>query len=135
MLRLYPRGLIVEGDNLSGENISRSKIQDEDEFKTTIDFLRARGALIFFVGNADSSVDDKITAIHAYRQQNICWTSDANYGTKQLRDLATRSVKYSQSLRQFAERAGVTYLEIRPENYFEDTKRAIIEITSQAIIV
>lgn len=131
LLRLYPRGLVIEGDNISGENQSKAEIQNKSDFSKMVRWLRSREAVIVCVGNADTTVEEKTAAIKAYREKNLCWTSQANYGTSQIRSLASRSIRYSEELRAFADEMGVNYVDLRPGYYDQDLKAAGDSILAQ----
>lgn len=126
---MYPRGLVIEGDNLVGENRSQSTIQSPEEFSESIKTLHERNIHIVFVGNSQASVEVKQHAILSYRQDNICWTSNASYTEQQVEDLAKRSIAYSRDLQSWGEALGVPYFDIRPDHFDED-----INITMDRIL-
>lgn len=124
LLKLYPEGLIIEGDNLCGENNSGSRVVTPEVLIDTVNQLRAQQVEVFMIGNASATVEQKTAAILEYRRDNLCWTSKAGYTSEAIEDLARRSITYSKDLQRLAASTDGTYLEIRADRFHYDIQNA-----------
>jgi hypothetical protein len=130
VLDQHPCGVVIEGDNLIGENRSRKEIYDPSRLIWSVSHLRLRGAQVVFVGSADCTVSERADAITEYRLNNRCWT--ARYTDKQIVRFAERSISYSRHLRQLAEENSIPYFEIGVDSFEHDVSSVARHIgTSQ----
>lgn len=129
LFKRFPKGLVVEGDDLIYVNRGRSS----DLRNISLDFcggLAGRHKIkCFVVGNADVAVDAKVTALRKYQETGKCWTLKS----QRWRDLQARAaemIEDSRKLRDMAPAHDVTYIEMDVINFDLSVKNAADRITS-----
>ncbi len=125
LLENVPGGLITEGVDLVLRN-QPSRGGGGKPSMRLLRRIRQEGlAEVAVVGNADTSVADKVRALEAWRATGNCWTTGAAHAeryadTAALEKLARGTIERSRVLREKAEAADIPYLEIRPDAFEAD---------------
>ena len=125
ILQTAQGGLITEGIDYALRNQGPRGGGGKPSMRLLRRIRRAGRAEVAVVGNADTSVADKVRALEAWRATGNCWTTGAAHAGRYaeaaaLEKLARNTIERSRVLREKAEAAGIAYLEIRPDAFEAD---------------
>jgi predicted kinase len=130
LLEKFPRGLILEGDDL----ISANRFDDSHLRPLSLDTLTAlhsaHGVSCYVLGNKDADADARAAAMREFQQTQDCWTARES-GWEDLDDRARDSIGASQELYAMASGTPVVYLEINPTDFAASVSRAADRIWSE----
>lgn len=129
LLEKFPRGVIIEGDDL----ISANRFDDSHIRPLSLDTLMAlhsaQGVSCYVLGNKDADVEARAAAMREYQQTQHCWTARES-GWEDLDARALDSIEASQELYAMASGTPVVYLEIDPTDFSASVSRAADRIWS-----
>ncbi len=117
ILKTFPRGLIIEGNDLIYANRGSDKVSYEYK-DLQLDLLemlsRSFSVPAFIIGNYDTSITRKRIAIQNHRQPD-CWT--ATLSEVELSVLVSYIISASGFLRHLCDGKSVKYIEIDSDNF------------------
>lgn len=135
ILGLYPRGLIIEGDEFISRN--RSATGNLKPFSLDLlDYLKKQYKIeVFIIGNKTATIDKKVNAMQSFRDQGKCWTlkNEAYFEDETIPALAEHIIKVSQNLSLMAKDKKLEYYDIHPEKFNKDIENTVSTIISKLI--
>lgn len=121
-LEKFPRGLVLEGDDL----ISTNRFDDSRIRPLSLETLKAlnsrHGVSCYVVGNKDTDANVRAAAFRDFQQTHDCWTARES-GWEDLDARARDSIQVSQELFAMTLGTPVGYLEIDPTDFEASVSR------------
>lgn len=130
--RKHREGILMEGDDLFGENTKKLVIERREQFGDAVRKLLELGVIVVFVGSADANATQKAGAIKKYGSTNVCWAAE-KYNITELEDLAKRNIAFSADLKMLALDIGVPYFGIRSDTFEGDIATVIEFLETKAL--
>lgn len=104
LLKIIPKGIIIEGDSLVGNSFISNKTLDNIALMPYFNlFMKMNKGLFVTLVNYDLPPSKKALAINNWRENNPCWTTNNNYTDKQILNLAERMLAYSKGIKEMSD--------------------------------